>query len=47
MEIINKMKCRFKLAHANSEKIAVQNLNIHYLQENYDHPHENSYSPIK
>jgi hypothetical protein len=25
----------------------VQNLNIHYLQGNYDHPHENSYSPIK
>jgi hypothetical protein len=40
------MKCRLKLSHANSEKIAVQNLNIHCLQENYYHPHENSYSPI-
>jgi hypothetical protein len=29
------------------KKCTVQNLNIYYLQENYDHPHENSSSPIK
>jgi hypothetical protein len=28
------------------KKCTVQNLNIHYLQENYDHLYENSSSPI-